>query len=148
MLGRRVADPDGTEGPPGATEGLGLLDVETVIGGDKSLLAVEGRAVTGEDVVGYEMHMGVTTGPDTARPWLTLDADRPDGAVNADGRVMATYVHGLFAADGFRQAFLSRLRAGRGEGAAYQAGVEAALDELAAHLEAHLDADALLAAAR
>ena len=148
MLGRRVADPDGIEGPPGATEGLGLLDVETVIGGDKSLLAVEGRAVTGEAVVGYEMHMGVTTGSDTARPWLTLDAGRPDGAVSADGRVMATYVHGLFAADGFRHAFLSGLRAGRGEGAAYQAGVEAALDDLAAHLEAHLDADALLAAAR
>jgi adenosylcobyric acid synthase len=147
MLGRRVADPDGIEGPPGATEGLGLLDVETVIGGDKSLLAVEGRAATGEAVVGYEMHMGVTTGSDTDRPWLTLEAGRPDGAISADGRVMATYVHGLFAADGFRHAFLTQLRAGRAEGAAYQAGVEAALDDLAAHLETHLDIEGLLAAA-
>jgi adenosylcobyric acid synthase len=57
-------------------------------------------------------------------------------------------VHGLFAADGFRHAFLARLKARAPSGLAYEAGIEAALDALAEHLEAHLDLDALLALAR
>ncbi|MBT6096399.1 MAG: cobyric acid synthase [Rhodospirillaceae bacterium] len=147
MLGKSVADPDGIEGSPGTIEGLGLLNIETVIGGDKSLVAVTGIATdSGEGVHGYEMHMGVTTGADTTRPWLTLEGARADGACSADGRVLATYVHGLFAADGFRHAFLERLRHRRAGGTAYDAQVDAALDGLAAHLDAHLDIDAMLAA--
>ncbi|MEK9753979.1 MAG: cobyric acid synthase [Rhodospirillaceae bacterium] len=148
MLGRTVADPDGIEGPPGEVAGLGLLDVTTVIGGDKSLVAVSGRALPGgEAVAGYEMHMGRTLGPDTGRPWLELEGGRSDGAQSADGRVMASYVHGVFAADEFRGAFLARLRTGRSSDVAYEALVEATLDKLAAHLEAHIDIEALLAAA-
>ncbi len=146
MLGRSVADPDGIEGPPGTVEGLGLLDVETIIGGDKSLVAVTGTAADSRETVhGYEMHMGVTTGSDTGRPWLVLEGDRPDGACSADGKVLATYVHGLFAADGFRRAFLGRLRHGRESGVAYDAMVDSTLDSLAAHLDANLDVDAMLA---
>jgi adenosylcobyric acid synthase len=149
MLGGLVADPDGIEGPPGEVAGLGLLDVATVIGGDKSLVAVSGRVLPGgEAVAGYEMHMGRTQGADTARPWVELADGRTDGAVSADGRVMACYVHGLFASDDFRHAFLGRIRDGRAGTLAYEAGVEATLDKLAAHLEAHLDIEALLAIAR
>jgi len=104
--------------------------------------------LTGADVRGYEMHMGRTTGPDTARPWLTLDADRTDGAVSRDGRVMAGYLHGIFASDDFRHAFLSRLRDGRASEIDYAARVDTALDGLAAHLEQHMDLDGLLALAR
>jgi adenosylcobyric acid synthase len=148
MLGRRVADPDGVEGPPGEAPGLGLLDVETVIAGDKTLTEARGTdTITGAAVRGYEMHIGKTRGPDCARPWLTLDKGRADGARSADGRVMGTYLHGLFAADSFRHAFLGRLRGGGFAGAAYDARLEATLDALAAHLEKHLDLDALLAAA-
>jgi len=148
MLGRSVADPEGIEGPAGEVPGLGLLDVTTVIGGDKSLIAVTGKALPGgEPVTGYEMHMGVTEGPDTDRPWLQLDPDRNDGARSADGRVMASYVHGVFASDDFRRAFLGALRDGRATTTAYDTQVEATLDELAAHLETHLDLNALLAAA-
>ncbi|MFQ5970869.1 MAG: cobyric acid synthase [Alphaproteobacteria bacterium] len=151
MLGRRVSDPMGVEGPPGSAEGLGLLDVETVIGGDKSLSEVAGVACQGGEAVrGYEMHMGRTEGADRARPFLELETGtgrRPDGAVSADGRVMGTYVHGLLTADGFRAAFLARLRPGRRSEVAYEAGVEAALDALAAHLEQHLDLDRMLALA-
>ncbi|MEQ8806070.1 MAG: cobyric acid synthase CobQ, partial [Rhodospirillales bacterium] len=92
-----------------------------------------------------EMHMGATTGAGLARPWLDL-AGGTDGAVSADGRVMGAYVHGLFAADGFRAAFVSALRAGDYAVASHAARVEDTLDALAAHLERHLDMDALDAA--
>jgi adenosylcobyric acid synthase len=148
MLGRRVADPGGVEGPAGGAEGLGLLDVETVIAGAKTLREAAGReASTGEAVRGYEMHMGETRGPDRARPWLLLEGGRAEGATSKDGRVMGAYLHGLFAADGFRRAFLGRIRGGEAEGVAYERQVEDALDALALHLAAHLDLDRLLAAA-
>ena len=71
MLGRTVADPDGIEGPAGDRAGLGLLDVETVLAGDKTTVAVDGRDIaSGEAVAGYEMHIGRTSGPDAARPLL------------------------------------------------------------------------------
>jgi adenosylcobyric acid synthase len=150
MLGRHVADPAGREGMAGAAAGLGLLDVETVLGGDKRLAAVSGREVaSGAPVKGYEMHLGVTRGAGLARPMLDLDAGpggRPDGAVSADGRVAGCYLHGLFAADAFRRAFLARL--GAASSLSYEATVEQALDGLADHLERHLDLAALLAAAR
>jgi len=148
MLGRRVADPDGVEGPPGETAGLGLLDVETVLGGDKRLVAVAGRErASGQAVAGYEMHVGRTAGPGTARPMLDLEGG-PDGAVSADGRVAGCYVHGLFAADGFRHAFLARLRGRAASGVAYEALVDRVLDGLADHLERNLAVDRLLAIAR
>ncbi|MEO5338704.1 MAG: cobyric acid synthase [Magnetospirillum sp. WYHS-4] len=149
MLGRRIDDPDGMEGPPGGADGLGLLDVATVLHPDKTLRETAGREVaSGAAVRGYEMHLGETSGPDLAAPWLDLDADGPEGATSKDGRVLGSYLHGLFAADGFRRTFLARLRAGRTAGAAYEAGVEAALDALARHLEEHVDVDRLLALAR
>lgn len=149
MLGHRIDDPHGIEGPPGGSEGLGLLNVSTVIGGDKSLVEAAGtERLTGATVRGYEMHMGRTTGADTAQPWLTLNDGRVDGAVSPDGRVMAAYLHGIFAADGFRHAFLARLRDGRSHVTDYERGVEDALEGLARHLETHMDLDALLALAR
>jgi adenosylcobyric acid synthase len=149
MLGRTLADPDGIEGAAETATGLGLLDVDTVIGGDKSLVEVSGtEMLTGCPVSGYEMHMGRTSGADTARPWLTLDGGRNDGAVSADGRVMAGYLHGIFASDDFRHAFMARLRDGRASEVDYAARVDAALDGLARHLETHMDLDGLLTLAR
>jgi adenosylcobyric acid synthase len=147
MLGSRLNDPDGTEGPPGAVEGLGLLDIETVLTGDKRLVEVEGRELsTDQPVRGYEMHIGKTSGSGLARPVLEI-AGHPDGAVSPDGLVMGCYLHGLFTADDFRRAFLSRLREGRPQAEAYEAKVESTLDALADHLEANCDLDALLAIA-
>ena len=152
ILGTSVADPDGVEGPPGTTAGLGLLDVATVMQGDKMLRHVTGAAHDGDArLVGYEMHMGRTTGPDCARPMLRLTdgaTQHPDGARAADGRVAGCHVHGLFTEDAFRRAYLATLRAGRTTDTAYEATVEATLDALADHLERHLDLDRLLAIAR
>lgn len=147
MLGRSVADPEGFEGPPGTTPGLGLLAVDTVMTSDKRLARVAAtHAASGLPMQGYEIHIGVTEGPDCARPFAYLDG-RPEGAVSADGRVTGSYLHGMFGDDAFRAAFLSGLGIAS-SGAAYGAGVEAALDALAAHMEAHLDVPGLLALAR
>jgi adenosylcobyric acid synthase len=148
MLGRRVADPGGIEGPPGEAEGLGLLDLETVLSGEKQLREIRGREIaSGEFIRGYEMHVGRTGGPALTRPMLDL-AGRPDGAVSPDGRIMGCYVHGLFAADDFRHAFLARLRERAASGVRFEQQIEATLDALADHLEAHVDLDGLLALAR
>jgi adenosylcobyric acid synthase len=148
MLGRGIADLDGIEGPPGSADGLGLIEVETELTGDKSLVAVEGRTVAdGVAIAGYEMHIGRTTGEATQRPLLRLDDGRFDGAISADGRVAGTYLHGFFAGDAQRAAWLARLGAPESS-LAYEELVEQTLDALAAHLAAHLDIDRLLGLAR
>ncbi|HEV2186955.1 MAG TPA: cobyric acid synthase [Stellaceae bacterium] len=147
MLGCEIADPEGHEGPPGRAAGLGLLDIETVLGDRKRLGLVKGTdLVSNTPVAGYEMHLGETTGAGLAQPMLRL-GDQPDGAVSADGRVAGCYLHGLFASDEFRRAFLARLGAAP-SALAYEASIDATLDRLADHLEANLDLDAILAAAR
>ncbi|MCB1342790.1 MAG: cobyric acid synthase, partial [Pseudooceanicola sp.] len=145
MLGRRIVDPEGVDGIAGEVAGLGLLDVQTVMAGRKRLALQSATALPGgEPVSGYEIHMGETSGADCARAWLDIDG-RPEGAASADGRVMGCYLHGLFASDAFRAAFLARLGAESRIG--YEDGVERTLDALAAHLERHLDIDRLLALA-
>jgi adenosylcobyric acid synthase len=147
MLGGVIADPDGIEGPPGKTDGLGLIEVDTVLSGDKRLEAVQGATSDGVPFSGYEMHMGVTEGPGRARPFATLVSGAAEGAVSADGRVIGSYIHGLFADDRQRSAWLSRFAAGPSN-VAYEDLVERTLDALAAHLSAHIDIDRLLTLAR
>ncbi|MHA1107737.1 MAG: cobyric acid synthase [Alphaproteobacteria bacterium] len=144
MLGRRIDDLDGIEGPPGSAEGLGLLDMETRLAGGKRLARITGaHQASGAAISGYEMHVGHTEGPDCARPFLRLE-NGPDGATSGDGLVMGCYVHGLFVADGFRRVFLDTLGACEGGSIDYQAGIERTLDALARHLEDSLDIDRLL----
>jgi adenosylcobyric acid synthase len=147
MLGRSIADPLGMEGPPSEVPGLGLLEVDTVLGVEKQLRRSAALEIaTGMPVEGYEMHLGTTTGPGLARPMLRL-CDGMDGAVSADGLVAGCYLHGLFAGDQFRSAYIHGLGAEAGA-IAYRHLVETTLDALADHLEESLDLPALLAAAR
>jgi adenosylcobyric acid synthase len=147
MLGHSVADPDGREGPAGSAAGLNLLDIDTVLGDQKRLGLANGVDIaSGAPVSGYEMHLGITTGSDRERPMLRF-GDRDEGAVSTDGAVAGCYLHGLFASDAFRRAFLARLGAAPRE-LAYEATIDDTLDQLADHLEASLDLDAILAAAR
>ncbi len=139
MLGQTVTDPDGVEGETAAIEGLRLLDVSTRLTADKTLIEAAGiDHATGAKVRGYEMHVGRTEGADCTRPMLSL-ADRADGAVSADGRVMGCYLHGIFASDEFRAAFLKTLRPDYASSLVFDARVDATLDALADHLERHVD---------
>ena len=147
MLGRAVHDPDGIEGPRGTAAALGLLDVETTLSREKRLEPVEGTTFDGAPFTGYEMHMGVTEGPDCTRPFARLADGSAEGAVSADGRVIGTYIHGLFAGDRQRSAWLKRFAPG-GAAIAYDALIEETLDKLAAHLSAHIDVDRLLTLSR
>ncbi|WP_279479436.1 cobyric acid synthase [Aureimonas sp. SK2] len=141
MLGRRILDPDGIEGETRKAEGLGLLAVETRMTGPKTLREVEARSETGIAFPAYEIHMGRTEGGDRARPFAHV-AGHPEGAVSADGRVRGTYLHGLFSGDPWREAYLAGLGRPPSD-RTYRASIEAALDAVAARLEAHLDIPAL-----
>ncbi len=143
MLGRRIADPQGLEGPAGAADGLGLLDVETVLTGRKTLRPAAGvLAESGQAFAGYEMHVGVTTGPGLARPFLVHGDGRPDGAISADGRIAGTYMHGLFDRSEARAALLADIGAASAPGD-HAHRVDSLLDEIAEVLARNLDIDAI-----
>jgi adenosylcobyric acid synthase len=146
MLGRTINDPDGVDGSPGTVDGLGLLDITTLMSADKSTTLISGtHCATGAAIEGYEIHLGRSQGADCARPLLMIDG-RSDGAASPDGRVQGTYVHGLFTGDAFRKAWLANL--GIASTLAYEARIEIALDALADHFETHLDVDQMLKIAR
>ncbi|WP_422378964.1 cobyric acid synthase [Roseibium sp.] len=143
MLGRTISDPDGIEGKPGSVEGLGYLDVETLLTSEKSTVPASGTHVaSGADVAGYEIHIGRTNGPDCSRPMMQLAESVPDGATSKDGRVAGTYMHGLFTGDEFRKAFLGGF--GVVSDLAYDRDIDLILDDLATHLGAVLDIETLL----
>lgn len=142
MLGRTIADPHGIEGEPGTVEGLGHLQIDTVMAPVKHLSLKNGQhPASGTEVSGYEIHIGETDGPDRARAWLTFDG-QPEGAARPDGRVQGCYMHGLFNSDAFRRAYLNQF--GVGSTLDFEAGVDVALDALATHVEAYFDIDQML----
>ncbi|MEX5563165.1 cobyric acid synthase [Pseudophaeobacter sp. 1A16562] len=142
MLGQTIDDPEGVDGRPGKVVGLGLLEVHTTMVGDKRVTLSEATTRDGNlPVSGYEIHMGRTSGPDTDRAWLSVE-NRAEGAVSPDGRVRGSYLHGLFSSDAFRAAFLADL--GHESRTSYEDDVDAALDDLAAHLEHYMDLNQLL----
>ena len=144
MLGRTVADPHGIEGPPSTVDGLGLLDIETVLEGDKVLVEVSGEtAAERVPFKGYEMHIGRTTG--AVVPLLRLGAGHDEGAVS--GRIAGCYIHGLLTEDRQRRHWLHRIGA-EASSLSYETDVDATLDKLASHIEQHIDCDALLTLAR
>jgi adenosylcobyric acid synthase len=147
MLGHMIHDPQGLEGPAASVEGLGLLDVETTLLADKTVTETEAmHALSGQLITAYEIHLGTTTGPDCARLFAQTP-NGPEGATSLDGLVIGTYLHGCFAADGFRHAYLKSLGAPPSD-LAFDHLIEKTLDDLAAHLESHLDLDKILELAR
>ena len=140
MLGHKIHDPQGLEGSPGSANGLGLLNVETTLSDDKTLTNVTAtHADTGTQMTGYEIHLGATTGPDCARPFAHI-GNQPDGATSPDGRIAGTYLHGTFTSNAFRQAYLTNIGA-EADTFDFTATIDQTLDELAAHLEAHINID-------
>jgi adenosylcobyric acid synthase len=128
MLGRSLRDPNGMEATEGSALGLGLLDVVTTFVPEKLTIQVKARVVAdrgllegmiGQELVGYEIHMGQT---ECDRDMSTFhifetpqgEVDYFDGAFNAQGTVLGSYLHGLFHNFGFRQTLLNSLRRHRG----------------------------------
>jgi adenosylcobyric acid synthase len=161
MLGRRVRDPDGVETDGGGeAEGLGLLDVVTVMLHHKETHQVTAELLPSgylaapkscRSLSGYEIHMGETMLGPQVEPFSRIvsrsgeEVEVQDGAVTRDGRVFGTYLHGVFQNALFRAALLNRLRRGKGLPERAPAEADDPFDKLAAHLEAHLDMGRLLA---
>jgi adenosylcobyric acid synthase len=144
MLGLSIADPLGVEGAPGESAGLGLLELDTVLEAEKQLRNVEGRLLL-EDapVTGYEIHCGRSHGPALRRAALKL-GQRDDGAGSDDGRILATYVHGLFERPEACQALLRWAGLADPQWIDAAAQREAAIERLADAVEQHLDIALLL----
>jgi len=144
MLGRTIGDPNGSESAVEVMSGLGLLPVDTTFADGKITRQVSAQvlgapgwlsSLNGQKLVGYEIHMGRTWG---GEPWLEFQEERrADGATSPDGRIWGCYLHGLFANDAFRRAWLGSLQGGHVSGPVYD--LDAALDRLADAVEAALD---------
>jgi adenosylcobyric acid synthase len=153
MLGTQIHDPDGVEGKPASYPGLGLLELETTLQPVKQLTNRRGKLAwphLGADVPvqGYEIHAGVSQGAALQHPALYLDdsvdVGQPEGAVSADGQILATYLHGLFDEPDALTALLDWAGLAQAEAFDVAAVCEQQLERLADMLEADLDVDRLL----
>ncbi len=146
MLGKALHDPNGVEGKAGSVKGLGLLDIETLLSGQKRLEQVTARHIALDvETGGYRMHIGQTSGSDCGAPVFEVSG-QSEGAQNAQGTVLGSYIHGLFADDIFREKFLDLLggKSANSSALRYHQLVDTTLNKLADHLEQSLDCDALL----
>jgi adenosylcobyric acid synthase len=135
MLGTEIRDPRHAE-TGGSSKGLGLLEIHTELMPQKKTVQVRAHPFhVGADfaglVEGYEIHMGVTTLSAGMLPCFEIVSQENvspsprssheteasefgilamDGAMNADGRVWGTYIHGVFDQPGFRRQWLNRVR--------------------------------------
>lgn len=145
MLGERIADPLGLEGPAGESAGLGLLAFDTVLQAEKQLRNVQGRLCLDNAAVrGYEIHAGVSSGPALNQAAVSLDDGRLDGAISADGQVLGTYLHGLFETPAACTALLRWAGLEQVEPVDYHALRERDIERLADLVETHLDTRRLL----
>jgi adenosylcobyric acid synthase len=144
MLGRAVHDPDGMESKPGSSQGLGVLDLETILEPEKQLLNIEGK-LTLEDapVRGYEIHAGATKGEGLKRPLLIKAGGEPDGSITDDGMAAGTYLHGVFESQEGLAALLRWAGLEKVDPVDYWRLREEDIDGLADCLDKNLDTDRL-----
>ena len=140
MLGRAVHDPQGIEGEPGSSEGLGWLDIETTLESHKHLRRAHGRlAFADASVRGYEIHCGVSSGEGLLTPFADLHDGRSDGIRSADGQILGSYLHGLFDDPQALHALLEWAGLRDAATVDIHALREESIDRLADAVEAHLD---------
>ncbi|MEC8427300.1 MAG: cobyric acid synthase CobQ, partial [Pseudomonadota bacterium] len=146
MLGQRIEDPEGLEGAPGGSDGMGYLAMATTLEPHKQLERVSGTiGLPGQPEVtieGYEIHMGVSSGSELQRGVIQLtDAgeSRREGALSQDGQVLGTYLHGLFDhADACRE-LLRWAGLSEAKTVDYRQRQEAEIERLADTLGQHMD---------
>lgn len=146
MLGMAIYDPHGLEGADSYREGLGLLELETVLHPTKQLvnrsgvLALDANA----SVQGYEIHCGMSVGKALDNPAIYLEGEK-DGALSDDGQIFASYLHGLFDSPEALKAILTWAGLKDAQGVDINAIREQQLERLADTLEAHLQLEPILA---
>jgi adenosylcobyric acid synthase len=121
MLGQLIRDPDNVESNEETVHGLGLLPIKTTFLHEKATFRVRARisassgwisVLFGQNIEGYEIHMGHTIGEPS---WLEIyerNGDvsvQPDGAYSLDGNIWGCYIHGLFRNKNLRQVWLQSL---------------------------------------
>ena len=144
MLGEQVHDPLGLEGPPGSSDGFGLLAFSTTLAEEKQLRNVRGRLLLEDAAVsGYEIHAGVTSGQALSNPAVLLEDGRSDGAQSEDGQIFGTYLHGLFETPAACTALLRWAGLQDVQAVDYHALRERDIERLADLVENHLDTDLL-----
>ena len=158
MLGMELLDPDSVESPRLRTPGLGLLPCSTTFLTEKATHQVRARVTedhgllsgcSGAELTGYEIHMGVTSGAGLTYPFVleTRSGERvnqPDGALDAEGLTLGTYMHGLFNNRAARQSILACVANRKGITFTLQstdAGQDEEYDKLAAFVCEHVDMD-------
>lgn len=139
MLGAYLHDPLGLEGKPGSSPGFGWLEMQTTLQAEKQLRNCRGKLMLDHaDVSGYEIHAGISNGAALLRPALQLEHG-PDGALGEDGRILGTYLHGLFDSAPACSALLRWAGLHDAQSADYHALREATFERLADVVERHLD---------
>ena len=143
MLGTMIHDPQGIESTSGSSKGFGLFNLETTLTDEKQLVNVSGKLIISDSTVsGYEIHAGITSGPDLARPAIELP-NRADGAISDDEQIIGTYLHGLFEQTESCQGLLQWAGLQTVEAVDYFARRENDINRLADTLEAHIDIDSI-----
>ena len=142
MLGRELSDPHSIETSDGTIKGLGLLEIDTVLAPEKTLVKQQGiHLESGEKIVGYEIHHGKTS--NNLHPVLQFDNGETCGSRSADQRIWGAYLHGIFDQDSFRRWFIDLLRVKKNlnpkgkDGTSYN--VDKSLDELAVLIRSSID---------
>ena len=144
MLGKVIADPDGVEGQPGSSDGLGLLEMETVLKPHKQLHRVMGNlTIDNVPVTAYEIHAGITEGEALESPAVILEG-KSDGAISSDGQVMGCYLHGLFDESEASAALLKWAGLQDAKTFDYMALRESEIERLANTIEENIDIDLFL----
>ncbi|MPW26932.1 cobyric acid synthase [Alkalibaculum sp. M08DMB] len=121
ILGYEITDNGNNESNIQKTGGLGLININTLISNEKRTVQVEGDvdiefmgARLKTKVRGYEIHMGVTDFNESYNTFVHLDEGHDDGAINHEGNVLGTYLHGVFDNDEFRKFVLDIIRKSKG----------------------------------
>ena len=176
MLGLEIRDPYHTEGDVEVAQGLGALDVKTGLAPEKvtrqasatlydalpahdALRAHDASLLSDHELPlfnGYEIHLGETCLGEGVRPLFRLqrvgeDKVCCDGAVACDGRIMGTYLHGLFDSAGGLRWLLNHWRQLRGKAPVHEvfdprAERERRYNALADHFRRHINLDLIYSA--
>ena len=146
MLGNTIHDPHQIESTAGQIQGLGYLNLTTVIDKDKRLTRVQGvHKISKFRISGYEIHHGISTEP--GRPLFIFDDNSVCGTADETGEIWGCYLHGVFDSDDFRRWFIDGLRSRAGLHPVGEViapyNLEKAFDRLADCVRANVDIDSI-----